>query len=313
MFRSGSSFSIDRYSTRLHRKISVTSRMELSETYRGFMQGSLFSGRTRFQLLEFFLALTLFCFTLPQNAHSADKATLLETPRFTLYFPSGTKSQTTELGALAKSALAVLDATYEEISSTLKVQPKNKVVLRFLSPTEFHRHTRAPSWTSAMYLRGEISIPIASTKRVNMVELTRAIRHEYVHAVVSELSGKGCPAWIDEGLAQLFEGEPNPLLGPALRGWVAENEALPLTWLQNGFLTLNDELVPVAYAQSLFATRDLVRNNGFSAVQRYLDLLRDGNSNSAAFETAFGIDSESYEKRLTKVMRQWASSPALHP
>jgi len=252
----------------------------------------------------------------------AQSAQLLETPRFTLYFPSSSAStspsvkkatRTQDVEGLAQTSLYILDNTYEHLKESFGIEPQTKVVLRFLTPKEFHKRTSAPAWTSAMFLKGEISIPLTSMKNVNMRELTRAIRHEYVHAVVAELSAKNCPAWVDEGLAQLFEGEVNPLLGPAMRDWISENEALPLTWLRNGFLSLNDKLVPVAYAQSLFATRKLLRANGFSSFKGYLTALGRGLPEDEAFSEAFGISARAFERQLTADIRGWARSGKANP
>jgi len=241
-------------------------------------------------------------------------STAVETPRFTLYFPSTKEDSGIPLDKLAKSTLEVLDDTYEELSQQFKVRPKQKVVFRFLTPEEFKRYTGAPAWTSAMYLRGEVSIPVSKEKRPNPVELRRAIRHEYTHAVVAELSGKRCPAWLDEGLAQMMEGDVNPLLGPALRKWNDGNkEVMPLEWLQNGFMGLNEQIVPAAYAQSLFSTRLIVERLGYTAVLKYLDQLRKGEEESDAFRVAFGLTSRDFERKLALHIAIWAKGSEINP
>jgi hypothetical protein len=241
-------------------------------------------------------------------------STAVETPRFTLYFPSTKEDSGIPLDKLAKSTLEVLDDTYEELSQQFKVRPQQKVVFRFLTPEEFRRYTGAPSWTSAMYLRGEVSIPVSKEKRPNPVELRRAIRHEYTHAVVAELSGKRCPAWLDEGLAQMMEGDVNPLLGPALRKWNDGNkEAMPLEWLQNGFMGLNEQIVPAAYAQSLFSTRLIIDRLGYTAVLKYLDQLRKGETETDAFRVAFGLSSLAFEQKLALHIANWAKSSEVNP
>ncbi len=238
----------------------------------------------------------------------------VETPRFTLYFPSAEQGAGIPLDQLAKSTLSVLDDTYEELSAQFQIKPQQKVIFRFLTPEEFRKHTGAPAWTSAMYLRGEVSIPVSKSKRPNPTELRRAIRHEYTHAVVAELSGRRCPAWLDEGLAQMMEGDVNPLLGPALRRWTQDNsEAMPLSWLQNGFMTLSENIVPAAYAESLFAARSLVKKLGYSAVLGYLSALREGVAEPQAFRQAFGISERQFERQLTKEMNAWAQSGVMNP
>lgn len=261
-------------------------------------------------LLELGLSAPLSVQALPGNAQTAE---LLETPRFTLYFPSSQKTGEPEVRNLVANTVTILDETYSELSNRFGARPQNKVVFRFLSPEEFRDYTGAPAWTSAMYLRGEVSIPIPRDRALNAADLRRAIRHEYVHAAVSELSGKKCPAWLDEGIAQLFEGEVNPLLGPSLRGWIRKNEPLPLSWLRAGFMTLEDNIVPVAYAQSLFATRLLAANGGEKNIADYFILLRRGVEPSKAFLSAFNVEEAQFERQLAKDLRGWASTTLVDP
>ena len=103
------------------------------------------------------------------------------------------------------------------------------------------------------------------------------------------------------------------MLGPALRKWIKTNNSIPLDWLQNGFTLLDDNVVPTAYAQSLFVTRTLVNRYGFSSLRDYLLELRDGKDSSQAFEAAFNIDQKSFEKDLSQQIRRWAASTQVHP
>ena len=139
-------------------------------------------------------------------------------------------------------------------------------------------------------------------------ELDRALRHEYVHAFIAELSGFKCPAWLDEGVAQILEGPANPVLAPALREWIAENNSIPLDSLEHGFTTLEDDMVPAAYAESLFVTKSLIRKKGFASIVDYLKNLRAGMSSRSAFRVAFGQSQKSFENNLTKRIRSWSNS-----
>ncbi len=264
--------------------------------------------------LASFLAFVLLA-NLPEAA--AEPAyTTFDTPRFTLYFgDTAPSSPPDQLFAknIADRAIAILDDTADEYRQAFGVDSSKRVVLRFLSPDEFRRQTGAPAWTSAMFYRGEISIPFTRTKGINFAELKRALRHEYVHAVFADLSDYRCPAWLDEGVAQILEGSPNPLLGPALRKWVKGNPTMPLDWLQNGFTTLDSEIVPAAYAQSLFATRILIEEHGFEAVVSYLRQLRLGLSPELSFERAFGKSQVEFEKSVQVAALAWASSEKKHP
>lgn len=235
-----------------------------------------------------------------------------ETPRFTLHVGLDAQpSAPVSLDTVLNTALSSLNDTYEELTAAMNVQPRKKVVLRLLTPAEFRAETGAPEWTSAMYFRDEISIPV--TANVNLEELRRAVRHEYVHAVVAEISEHRCPAWLDEGLAQIVEGDVNPLLGPALRAWISGNDSMPLAWLQNGFTTLDSEVVPAAYAESLFATRLLLKRAGFKGVMKFITAMRVGTSHDVAFKRAFGQKQTDFERELTMRIAYWAASDEPQP
>lgn len=265
-------------------------------------------GFRRFVSLVCLLAAAVFA-AAPRTAR-AESEDQSSSPRYIFYVPASRSGPDLQRDQLVAAARTALDLTYEDIAHTFMLRPRHSTVVRFLAPQDFHRKTGAPDWTSAMFLHGEITIPIRNQAAA---DIQRAVRHEYVHAAVSEFSGRRCPAWLDEGLAQIFEGTPNPILGPSLRDWTAHNEALPLDWLEGGFMSLNGELVPVAYAQSLFATKLLVQNLGYSAISKYLSLLQHGENEKAAFRTAFLVDQSTFQQNLTSRMREWAESGKVDP
>ncbi len=88
---------------------------------------------------------------------------------------------------------------------------------------------------------------------------------------------------------------------------------MPFEWLVNGFTTLDQSLVPAAYAQSLFATRSLINKYGINKILEYLHEISDGESQKKAFESVYGFSLSHYEKQLTGQMRTWAKSNKYHP
>lgn len=268
------------------------------------------------KLIFFSLSILVITIFYPGYSSSiAETASTYQNPRFTLYFGKETKEQITFLSEkqIAKYAFDLLNSTFDEYTNLFGKTPKKKVTLRFLSPSEFKKHTGAPAWTSAMYFNNEITIPLNQKKGINLSELGRALRHEYAHAVIAEISSGKCPAWLDEGIAQYLEGRVNPLLGPALRKWISSNEAMPLSWLQNGFTLLNEDIVPAAYAQSLFSTRKIINDVGFLGIGKYFTLLEDGEKESKSFLEAFRIDQETFTANLSKDMRHWSHTTEINP
>ncbi len=262
-----------------------------------------------------FFATMLLCPPPCANADEYYRSLEYDTPRFTLHIQTSSDSGKGDprIESIASEAIAALNENFDEYRRIFDQEIRNKVVLRFLTPKEFHRQTGAPEWTSAMYYRGEITVPIPVSGRVNLDQLKRALRHELLHFITAEMSRNRCPAWLDEGIAQLLEGQPNPLLGPALRTWLSQDNPMPLDWLEHGFTMLEDSVVPAAYAQSLFATRTLVNSYGFKKVTRYIRNLGQGMDNRAAFRDAFESSFESFERKLASQLQRWAMSSNRNP
>jgi Peptidase MA superfamily len=293
-----------------------------SGIFKGFLMLGFDKGIKFLLLANFTLGACLYLMLNSPLPVYADKADLQKQQaskaRFLLYFGdkpthSNHGSKNNLINTLSVSALQTLNESYDELSRIFKSSPEKQVILRFLPARSFHEKTNSPEWTSAMYIGGEISIPIPENEVLNQDDLRRAIRHEYVHAVISELSHEKCPAWFDEGIAQLIEGEPNPILGPALRAWISNNNAISLTNLKAGFTLLNSTVVPAAYGQSLFAVRKLVNEFGMSAVKNYLTELGKGEAEHVAFLSAFKINQKDFETQLTADIKQWAKSDQIHP
>jgi len=207
----------------------------------------------------------------------------------------------------ASTLIATLNKTHEQFTELFSDIPAFSTSIRLMDEDEFFELTGAPKWTNAMFFRGQIILPIAKTKGVDLGNLNRSVKHEYTHAILSALSTGNLPGWLDEGLAQWFEGEESPGLRTALREWLKTNEPVSLSLLQGGFTKLKPEMVPAAYAQSLLATRLVADKYGFPAIANYFLLLRDGVNKEAAFETAFTISVQDFEAQLGRALKRWAA------
>ena len=152
----------------------------------------------------------------------------------------------------ASSLISVLNTTHDHFTRLFSDIPAFSTSIRLMDEEEFFELTGAPKWTNAMFFRGQIILPLAKSKAIDIENLNRSVKHEYTHAILSALSAGNLPSWLDEGLAQWFEGEESPGLRAALRDWLKSNEPVPLSILQGGFTKLKAEMLPEAYAQSCF-------------------------------------------------------------
>jgi hypothetical protein len=199
---------------------------------------------------------------------------------------------------------AGIKETHLAFEEKLAYVPSLDITIKLVSMQEFHTEFDLPSWTNAIYFKGEIILPIASgDTRLDIPELTRSVRHEYVHALINRLGNGKVPGWLDEGLAQWTEGNVHSSLPKIFRTWLSQNSLLPFGSLSKGFTQLPPKVVPVAYAQSLYATRELIRCHGFNRLTQYLEKLRKGSTHGEAFETIFGESEEIFGKRAEATIR----------
>ncbi|MDO4550646.1 MAG: hypothetical protein Q4C96_05290 [Planctomycetia bacterium] len=114
--------------------------------------------------------------------------------------------------------LAVLDDLQTEVREKLKLDvPKEKIEVYFFSDEASWRAYHARAFPSISYRRALFVKPdvIIQTKRSRgrvyvyvSDRLTSDLRHEGTHALLHAMLGKPLPIWLDEGLAEYFEADP---------------------------------------------------------------------------------------------------------
>jgi hypothetical protein len=207
---------------------------------------------------------------------------------------------------IAEEISTELHRTHQELTKLFGAIPPFRSSVRLMDEPSFYELTGAPGWTNAMFFRGEIIIPLSTSKPIDLDNLQRSVKHEYSHAVLSALSGGAIPGWIDEGLAQWLEGEENPALRNSLKHYLKRANPVPLKLLQGGFTRLEPAMVPAAYAQSLLAVQAMIKAYGIDKIGIYLALLRNDEDKEVAFFTAFGLSHSDFESKLHATLRQWS-------
>ena len=155
---------------------------------------------------------------------------------------------------------------------------------------EFREVTGAEAWVGALY-DGRIRIPVKNFDAAER-RIRAAATHEYAHVAVRSLTDR-CPAWLDEGLAQHFEGRDVRSSRAAVRTAVGVGPLPALADLREPFTRFADAGVArLAYAVSHAFTESLLADFGADRVTRFLTLLGSGVDEEAAMEEAFhtGLD-----------------------
>lgn len=205
-----------------------------------------------------------------------------------------------ELTSLIKDKLFEYHSEFELLFGEI---PKDDVVIKIMDESHFFEKTGAPKWTNALYYRNSVMIPIGA--ELNLESTLKALKHEYLHSVIDSLTNGRCPGWLDEGLAQWVEGEENPALAEALDQWLKVNQPVSLSLLQGGFTKLRNDMVPAAYAQSLFGVNAIIKAFGLDSLKEYFKKLKNGKSQNIAFQESFNITIVDYQRYLNKLLYKW--------
>lgn len=206
---------------------------------------------------------------------------------------------------IATSVSNEIIKTHHQLTALFGAAPPFRTSVRIMEEQDFYELTGAPSWTNAMFFRGEIIIPLDSSQPIDMENLRRSVKHEYSHAVLSSMSGGAIPGWVDEGLAQWLEGDENPVLKSSFKKYLADDQPISLRLLQGGFTKLPNAMVPAAYAESLIAMQAIIKAYSTEKIGVYLAFLRRGQPSDKAFQLAFGIPIQTFEAKLKQTLISW--------
>lgn len=149
---------------------------------------------------------------------------------------------------------------------------------------------RAPRWAAATF-DGQVHLPLEAAQ--DPARRTSILRHELTHAFLAQAAAGRIPLWLNEGLAQYFQGERiHSLPGSSTAGWL---DSLPL---RRTFMDLDEDQAELAYHYSLAVAQELLELHNTSALESYLGHLREGLDEPDAFRRSFGDDYAHLSSRI---------------
>jgi Tfp pilus assembly protein PilF len=191
--------------------------------------------------------------------------------------------------------LRILEDAYGEVGRGLSYYPDHEIAVILYSNQQFQDVTDAPGWSGGIY-DGKIRIPIGGIEK-ETPGLRRLLLHEYTHAVVRAITPRRVPTWLNEGLAQYFEGkEVDPRQMERLRQLAQAGKVPALADLEGSFLGLNGPQATYAYLLSLTAVRHMVDRYGMYRVKMVLEELSAGSDPSRAIDKALLISFPEFER-----------------
>jgi len=173
-----------------------------------------------------------------------------------------------------KIILRALEDAYGEVGRALSYYPDREIQVILYSDRQFQDVTDAPGWSGGIY-DGKIRIPIGGIEQ-ETPGLRRLLYHEYTHAVVRAITPR-CPTWLNEGLAQYFEGRELDARQNEILRRIAQSGKLPsLSNLEGPFTGLDGNQAVFAYLFSLSSVRYMIDSLGLYRVKNVLDELGAG-------------------------------------
>jgi hypothetical protein len=219
---------------------------------------------------------------------------------FTLRFEGGQISP-----AFRREILDTLESQYRELVNDLggagETLPADPIPVILYPGQAFYDVTQAPTWSGALF-DGKIRVPVEGLSSVTF-ELRSVLKHEMTHSFVRARSRARCPAWLNEGVAQLEEGKSVSNLPAELaRGLSAR--PTPLSELAEPFSAMGAHAAAAAYATSLAATQMIRDQQGMAAIGSILDRLAAGATIDAAMRDELGYSLEEADARLLGYLRK---------
>lgn len=197
--------------------------------------------------------------------------------------------------SLRRGILEALERHYATLEREMGVSPREPIPVILYTDQAFRDVTRVPSWAGAVN-DGRVRVPVDGLSSVTS-ELSGVLKHEVVHSFVWAKTRGQCPAWLNEGLAQLLEGAGVKGDRRLAELWKS-GKYLPLAALQESFVRLGPGMASLSYAESLAAVEFLVSRWGMFELVRLLSRLGEGSPPEAALQSVYRMSYADLEQAL---------------
>ena len=201
--------------------------------------------------------------------------------------------------SIANEILGWLEDAHGEVGVDLKEYPSETLSAVLYSDREFNVATGAHGWAAGLF-DGKIRIPVKNFE-LSRREIRNTIFHEYTHFLVGSMTPH-CPAWLNEGLAQLAEGRTARRVRTSLSRAKKAGTLRRLSTLTKTFAGIKDRnVVTISYAASLSFTSFLRDKYKQHRINLFLRAIDRPERLGSAFEDAF-------RRKLEVVEKLWLAS-----
>ncbi len=214
-----------------------------------------------------------------------------ETSNFSLRF-QGSKTPP----RFTSEILETLEAHYKQLERDLGRSPRDPVVVTLYTRQTYFDVTQAPSWSGARN-DGRLRIPVEGLESMTP-DLSRTLMHELVHSFIAEIRGRRAPRWLNEGIAELEEGQISRPEMRTIAGLFAQKKHIPMRALERSFGTLSAEHADLAYAQALATTSYIRERYGMQDLVSIVERIGAGATPEQALKAVTGSSYADFEQEL---------------
>jgi hypothetical protein len=214
-----------------------------------------------------------------------------ETGHFVLHFEGSQSSN-----AFREQLLATLESQYQDLALTFGSEPRDAIQVVLYTSQAFFDVTRAPAWIGALN-DGKLRIPMHGLDSVTP-DLARVLRHELTHSFINQMTAGRCPAWLNEGVAQLLEPRSIGARAAQLAHLFKAEREIPLNMLEGGFASFSASEAALAYDESLAAVGYLYGHYGMPDLVRVLQRIGQGESAESSLRSVLHSDYGRLEEGL---------------
>jgi hypothetical protein len=208
-----------------------------------------------------------------------------------------------------RAVLATLEDAHQRVRDEIKVEPRSRVRVYVYEPSVFDASysslfgfRAAGFWDGAIHVRGGQSLD---------ARLVSTLHHEYLHAALESVAPRDLwPAWLNEGLAELFERRAlgKTLLDAnedaRLRDAVASGAWIPLSDLCGPSLAgLSQAPAELAYLESYAAVEMIFRRAGRERAQSLVRELGRTHTLDRALQSSLRVTLAGLEAQLISEFR----------
>jgi Peptidase MA superfamily len=181
-----------------------------------------------------------------------------------------------------------MERQFEKLSRELRYAPTQSLGVVLYTEKDFFDITRASEWASGLD-HNQLHLPIQGISSVTPA-LQHVLKDEITYWFVGSVSRQRCPAWLNEGLAEMMEPRGPTPYDAFLAHMFEQHRQIPLSDLEHPFSGLTPTQVGIAYAESQAIVEYLRDRYGMDDILRVLQRIGAGETPQAALRSVVHTD-----------------------